>query len=421
MPLTSSAGLANPAKGESALALSSDGILAKEQNNSMSEDPPLDLEKMQQAFAQLNRLSENFVQSYQSLEDQVESLAQRLAREVQNKELELLEKEKVASRLQNLLAILPTGVVVLDAEGRVQDCNAVAVDLLGRPLLGEQWITIINRCFSPRLDDGHEISLKDGRRVRIETRALDYEPGQLIVLTDMTETRRLQDRVNQDRRLSSMGKMMAALAHQIRTPLSSAILYAEGLSKPNLQPDKQQKFSSQLIACLSHLERHINDMLQFARCGGLKREVMSAAQCISLLSEHLGEQYPQVNIQISKKFQSAESWFLRVNTDALYSAIRNLIDNAIQATAGVKQPRVLLTIGCTHSAITFSVEDNGCGIKEPFEGKIFEPFFTTKQGGSGLGLAVVHGVVKAHEGKVSVQSQPGKTVITTSIPLVESA
>lgn len=384
---------------------------------SSSAEQPMDLEKMQQAFAQFNRLSENFVQSYQSLEDQVESLADRLAREVQNKELQLIEKERVASRLQNLLAILPAGVVVLDAQGRVQDCNAVAVDLLGRPLLGEQWINIINRCFAPRYDDGHEISLKDGRRVRLETRSLDYEPGQLIVLTDLTETRKLQDKVNQDKRLSSMGKMMASLAHQIRTPLSSALLYAEGLASPELTANKQQKFSQQLIACLSHLERHVNDMLQFARSGGLQKTEQSLNKVTDELVQQVKQQYAKVKVSCEVT-QERKIW---INTDAIFSAVRNLIDNAIQATQEVELPEVKITLNTRAETLIISVNDNGCGISQSSSDKIFEPFYTTKQGGSGLGLAVVHGVIKAHGGKVSVKSKPGSTQIQMILPLTHSA
>ncbi len=417
MSSTSSAEYVSKVKSVAVSAVSSHSMSQGSCQESKSAEAPMDVEKMQQAFAQFNRLSENFVQSYQSLEDQVESLADRLAREVQNKELQLVEKEKVASRLQNLLAILPTGVVVLDAQGRVQDCNAVAVDLLGRPLLGEQWITIINRCFAPRYDDGHEISLKDGRRVRLETRSLDYEPGQLIVLTDMTETRNLQDKVNQDKRLSSMGKMMASLAHQIRTPLSSAILYAEGLSNPELAASKQQKFSHQLIACLSHLERHINDMLQFARSGGLKKSQQNLIKVTDDLVEQVCEQYQQVAVTCD----SVKNQSIWINSDAIYSAIRNLIDNALQATQDIETPKVSLFISTKNQKLIIAVEDNGCGISQSFDEKIFEPFFTTKQGGSGLGLAVVHGVVKAHGGKVHVDSQPGRTLIKIAIPLTQSA
>src|SRR5690606_13169564 len=124
------------------------------------------------------------------------------------------------------LDILPGGVVVLDGRGRVIEANPLALELLGEPLLGVFWREVIQRSFAPRADDGHEISLQDGRRLSLATRSLAGEPGQLILLTDLTETRRLQDELARHARLSALGRMVASLAHQIRTPLSTALLYA---------------------------------------------------------------------------------------------------------------------------------------------------------------------------------------------------
>ncbi len=364
----------------------------------------LDIEHLQEAFQQFNRLSENFVSSYQNLEDKVETLADKLAREASKKEHQLHEKERVASRLQSLLSILPAGVVVLDENGYVQECNRVAVDLLGRPLLAEKWVAIIQRCFAPRVDDGHEISLKDGRRVHIETRSLDYEPGQLIVLTDLTETRKLQDKVSQDKRLSSMGKMMASLAHQIRTPLSSALIYADGLANPNIPADKQQKFSKNLVDCLSHLERHINDMLRFARSGGIPLQNESCQSVATQLTEFIQQNHPKVQVS-----QSLNAEFpVAVNQDSLFSAVLNLVDNAIDACQKTDQPTVAVSITCVEQQMTIEVSDNGVGIEANQLDKILDPFFTTKSGGTGLGLAVVHGAVNAHKGQLNINSTPGK-------------
>ena len=112
----------------------------------------------------------------------------------------------------------------------MREANPAACELLGEPLVGELWRQVIARSFAPRKDDGHEISLRDGRRLSIATRSLDAEPGQLVLLNDLTETRRLQDQLARHERLSSLGRMVASLAHQIRTPLSAAMLYAGHLA-----------------------------------------------------------------------------------------------------------------------------------------------------------------------------------------------
>ena len=140
---------------------------------------------------------------------------------------ELAEKERLANRLQSLLDLLPGGVIVIDGQGVVREANPVARNLLGQPLVGMLWRQVIARNFAPREDDGHEISLKDGRRLSIATRSLHAEPGQLVLLTDLTETRRLQDQLSRHERLSALGRMVASLAHQIRTPLSAACCYRQ--------------------------------------------------------------------------------------------------------------------------------------------------------------------------------------------------
>src|SRR3990167_8136157 len=119
--------------------------------------------------------------------------------------------------------------------------------------------------FAPREDDGHEISLKDGRRLAMATRSLNGEPGQLILLTDLTETRRLQEQLSRHERLSALGRMVASLAHQIRTPLSAALLYASHLTEQVLPVDQQQRFASRLKERLHELEHQVRDMLVFAR------------------------------------------------------------------------------------------------------------------------------------------------------------
>ncbi len=101
---------------------------------------------------------------------------------------------------------MPAGVIVIDGKGIVRQANEQAKALLGEPLEEEVWRSIITRSFKPRADDGHEVSLVDGRRVKLSITPLENEPGQLIVITDLTETRQLQARVSHMQRLSSLGK-----------------------------------------------------------------------------------------------------------------------------------------------------------------------------------------------------------------------
>jgi two-component system sensor histidine kinase FlrB len=178
------------------------------------------------AFKAFNELSGELNQTWQALEDQVRHLTIELEAANAQRLKELADKERIARRLQKLLQLLPGGVVVLNEKGKVAECNSAAEELLGAPLENQSWLDIIRQRFAPRKDDGHEISLVNGKRVSLLSRSLDEEPGQIILITDQTETRRLQQSLSRHQRLMEMGKMVSSLAHQIRTPLSAAMLYA---------------------------------------------------------------------------------------------------------------------------------------------------------------------------------------------------
>ncbi len=276
-----------------------------------------------------NQMSEQLADSYHLLENRVAELNQELNHLSDRRFAELAEKEKLANRLESLLNFLPGGVVVLDSSGKVAECNPAALQLLGEPLQGELWRDVIKRSFAPRNDDGHEVSLKDGRRVSIQTRNLG-EDGQIILLTDQTETRRLQGELSRHERLSALGKMMGALAHQIRTPLSSAMLYAGHLCSGKLDETRRQQFSEKILGRLNNIERQIQDMLFYVKGELPLNDVISVAQ----LQEELAEAM-EVPLMTS---ESTCEWVIRTreqyiqcNRAALIGALLNLVNNAIQA------------------------------------------------------------------------------------------
>ena len=91
--------------------------------------------------------------------------------------------------------------------------------------------------------------------------------GQLILLKEVTETRQLQQQLGRLKRVSAMGEMASSLAHQIRTPLSSALLYASNIQHSMLDTSRRKRFTGKLIERLQHLEKLVEDMLLFARGG----------------------------------------------------------------------------------------------------------------------------------------------------------
>lgn len=368
---------------------------------------------LEQAFELFSQMSSQLTDSYSMLEARVTELKGELAVVSAQRMQELAEKERLANRLQNLLDLLPGGVIVIDGHGIVREANPAAIDLLGLPLEGELWRHVIARCFAPREDDGHEISLKNGRRLSIATRSLDAEPGQLVLLNDLTETRHLQDQLARHERLSSLGRMVASLAHQIRTPLSAALLYASHLTEQELPVATQQRFAGRLKERLHELEHQVRDMLVFAR-GELPltdrltpNALMQALQAAALT--HVQD----LPIRWQCDSHAGE---LLCNRDTLVGALLNLIENAIQASAG----EVRLKAHCytRNNTLRLCISDSGSGIEPAVLARLGEPFFTTKVTGTGLGLTVVKAVARAHQGELQLRSRVGRgTCAQVILPL----
>lgn len=363
-----------------------------------------------------NQMSRQITDSYRTLESRVNQLSGELSAESRQRQAELEQKEELADRLSTLLHALPAGVVVLDSQGVVTQTNPAAITLLGEPLGGERWVDVIRRCFAPRRDDGHEVSLKDGRRVSIEIRTMENQPGQLILLTDLTETRHLQAQLAHAQRLSAMGKMVASLAHQIRTPLSAAILYGGHLSQDDLDEEMRQRCASRLMSRLTHLEQQVRDMLIFARGETRLAEELSSSALVQALASALeGLKFPPgVAVELDPRADDAA---LMCNRDALVGACINLVNNSTEAGA----TKIAVTIAAVEGELVVRVTDNGPGFSPDQAGRLLEAFYTTKSHGTGLGLAVVQAVVKAHQGRFSIDAPDnGGAVATISLPMLRS-
>lgn len=374
---------------------------------------PHDREKLAEAFQLFNQLSSQLSESYFDLEQKVNALNLQLIEANAETQHQTREKQRVRNRLENLLDLLPGGVVVLDQYGCVSDCNPAAVELLGEPLKGMRWLDVISRCFAPRHDDGHEISLKDGRRVNIATRSLQAEPGQIILLTDLTETRKLQQQVSRQERLTAMGQMLSSLAHQLRTPLSAAMLYAGHLCEGGLNEPQTRKFSTKIMSRLTHLERQVTDMLIFVKGDVKLTDTISVRQLRFEIEQALEVPFAQAGVDCQIVGEVIDQQLV-CNAQTIVGAILNLANNAIQASLtqlDKSKVRIVVSFDLINAVnsqeqLRISVIDNGPGMDAATLKQVEEPFFTTKAQGTGLGLAVVRAVAQAHHGHFSIDTAP---------------
>jgi two-component system sensor histidine kinase FlrB len=380
---------------------------------------------LETAFQSFTEVSAQLADSYQHLQDHVSELQKELVESNKEKLRASIDRQHIATRLEHLLTLLPGGVVVIDSQGTVQQCNPAAEDFLGPALLGQRWTHIIETCFSPRFDDGHEISLKDGRRLSIATRSmtgagLPGGSGQLILLTDQTEARELQAQLGRQDRLATMGKMVAYLAHQIRTPLSSAMLYAGHLKNETLPEKQKAPFADKLMRQLKSVEQQISDLLIFARGSQAAEQELRVSELLQRLEREVATTPTLESIKVTY-INETDDVSLTCNPSALISAILNLLNNAREAnleTGHVSELEVTVTGLIVDQQLRLTIEDNGPGINKSEIGRVLEPFYSTKAKGTGLGLAVVQAVAKSLGGDLKLAaSAEGGLRVELSIPV----
>jgi signal transduction histidine kinase len=231
------------------------------------------------------------------------------------------------------------------------------------------------------------------------------------------EADRLREEAERNKRLAAMGEMAAQLAHQLRTPLAAALLYAGNLENPDLPEDSRVSIAQKTVSRLKHLEHLIQDMLLFARGEVLGRETFPVAELLTDLAHIFEPLARSRGVEFRIEMVAGET-SLTGNRKALTGALTNLVDNAFHAVGNGGQ--VVVSAARIGGQLLFTVRDDGPGMAPDVVVRLFEPFFTTRSDGTGLGLAIARGVARAHGGGIDVRSEPGVgTEFLITLPLNE--
>lgn len=371
--------------------------------NSIAEDQ----KQLQQAFAAFNQASEQLSGVYQELQDQVAQLTQELA--LANGELhkQLAAKENLSQQLSLLLNALPGGVIALNASECIERVNPAAISILGEPLLGLTWHQLTQERLAPAavVNEWHlKPQISGGqRRIRIESSTTDATGRRILLVNDITAAYALQEQIRRNQRLTSMGEMAANLAHQLRTPLSTALIYANHLGSDTLTSSERQKFAAKTIERLLHLEHLTKDMLRFVKGETNQLEAVEIGSLVAELQQVIEPQIKEHGLALTVD-NHCQAETIMTDRQALCGAMINLLENAIQASPAGGQ--ISLTTHLEKSNIVISVHDNGPGIDVALQDRLFEPFFTTRSEGTGLGLAIARSVIQSMGGSIHIHSAP---------------
>jgi len=234
------------------------------------------------------------------------------------------------------------------------------------------------------------------------------------------EKTKLRDQLRHADRLATIGQLAAGVAHELNEPLSNILGFAQLVAKDEGISEQSSKDIEKIVAGTLHARQIIRELLIFARETAPVKVTFNLNELINDGLFFLESRFKKVGIDLECRLAPN---LPRVKADRLQilQVLTNLVVNAVQAMPG--GGNLMIGTSLTDGHIELSVRDTGMGIDEEIIDKIFDPFFTTKDvsDGTGLGLSVVHGIVRAHQGEITVTSRRGKgSEFIVSLPVETS-
>lgn len=358
---------------------------------------------------------------------------------------ELARAQKLAVRLTHQLAAfnaqIEEGMIILNAEGRIDEINAAGARMLGyraEDVIGLPFDTVL-------ISDGE---LTEAARLKLSGLGLDKledtvrrrngdplpvlarlcalpapDSGCVVTLHDLSDMRAHAAQREHLDQLAYMGQATQSFAHEVRGPLNNIAMGVQYLASRLPADDTSQQAIVKIQTECNRLSALMNDMLAWAKPVDPHLEPTDLGSLVRRLLNRWGNKLQQRNI---KSVFHADEVLPPVLADSrlLEQVFVNLIDNGLQAMPAGGQ--LSLRVRAVHresqgDMVEVSVADTGPGIPEETRRRIFDPYFTTKPDGTGLGLAICKRLVTIHRGAIAVESFPDSgTVFTVTLPALES-
>lgn len=353
------------------------------------------------AFEMFVRASRTLEQQYASLSAQVEALSADLV--------------LAHARLDALLNALPAAVLLIE-NGSVSHFNAAALRLI--PSLQQSAPWKLPAEWIPGSGPGEFHVEVDSLTKTLQVQSNEDDARSVIQIQDITANLKTFEEKERVDRLASMGQMSAGIAHQIRTPLSTALLYCSHLCSGQLDEIERQDFAEKLQRQLIQLERLAAEMLQFVRTKPLTTRLEKIDDLVKDSCIHLDALFASSSVTLKLRLDAGESQIL-AERNTFISALVAILENAVQASVNGGEVRV--TTNAAERRCIIHIEDSGDGIPPNMLARLFEPFSTNRASGTGLGLAIARNTIHAHRGEISAQNISGQGArFTLTLPTVDA-
>ncbi|MEW5916583.1 MAG: ATP-binding protein, partial [Gemmatimonadota bacterium] len=383
------------------------------------------------------------------------------------------ELHQVRLQAADILRNIRSGIITVDPSGMLLYANPTASRLLGMPLeerVGEPILQVLEpvapvlaRALERAASDGARVTRAEGT-ITVGPRSFpiglnttvsdtvvpadtsndgaggnggDAAPNGANVVTsataifqDISDQKRLDMLHMRAERLEAVAELSSSLAHEIKNPLASIRSAVEQLSRSPRSNADEQTLAALIVRESDRLSRLLSEFLDFSRVRVTKIEQMDLL-AVTRGAANLAAAHPDRPREVTVECHSSlPALTVEGDEDLLHRAMFNLILNAVQASPAGGQVRVeLVALGVEDApaGMTFDrggvavrVSDEGPGIPPEIRDRLFDPFFTTKQGGSGLGLPIVHRAIEAHRGFVFVDTDSRGTRVTVLLPTYQT-
>lgn len=337
-----------------------------------------------------------------------------------------------------ILAQLGTGVLTVEGDGRLAYLNPAGEELLG--LSSDQWLgapvvrkveevapgmgIVLRRALGERVSTSRfkTLAFRNGeeRVLGVSTAVLQRpdgsDPSATAIFQDITDLDRVEALSRRTERLEAVAELSASLAHEIKNPLASIRSAVEQLGRGTLGGDDRAVLERLVLNESDRLSRLLSEFLEFTGLRMGRSEKVDLAkvvrECVDVVRQH-----PDAADGVTFAVHGADGPCpLPGDEDLLHRSVFNLLLNAAQFSAPQGTVRLRLDrpgravpreAAGVPEPVRLSIRDTGPGVDDEEKARIFDPFYTTRSSGSGLGLAVVHRAVEAHDGAVLVESPPG--------------
>jgi PAS domain S-box-containing protein len=237
--------------------------------------------------------------------------------------------------------------------------------------------------------------------------------GRLGIARDITEKKKLQQKLLHSEKLASVGQLAAGVAHEINTPLTNISLTAEALKEEDCQGLAAKKLES-ILEQVTIISKTVENLLDFSRLTEPETGDVDLSELLEKALDMLSVKLK--NIEVKKKYTS-DSIVVSGDPNQLLQVFVNIILNASQAMP--HGGKLGIAVKRKKNFIEATISDTGPGIAEKDIPNIFDPFFTTKDigKGTGLGLSIAHEIIEGHGGKITVHSRVGRgSTFTVKLP-----